>query len=382
MLVQLDQPMPEATGQQPATSGKSRRPRKRRRLIACLVLLVSTVFALAMGEFVARWYIEGSFLEAVDSVLGLRTAADPRATPPFVQDQELGFTLNPACKDVNSLCIRGEETLVDRPKSKFRVLVIGDSISWPLDGYVALFQQERGDLDIINASVPGYTTYQERLLLERNLMQLDPDLVLLQYCLNDNYRFLHRVTSKGRWLMTFEARAKLLPEGGGFLARLSRSSYLVYAVRRALYTASLNQSGVPWKTPIIDRAWNEACWPEEEQQIRAIADSLARAGIRFAVIAVPHENQLSADVLKRHPAKCVYPQTKLAAICRREHIPILDLHPAFVAAGETGLFKDRLHLSAKGHALALAQLTAFLSEHALVPAPPSDQRTGRSKHAK
>jgi hypothetical protein len=198
-------------------------------------------------------------------------------------------------------------------------------------------------------------------------MQLSPDLVLLQYCLNDNYKFLHRVTSKGRWLLTLEAKASLLPEGDGIGATLARCSYLVYAVRRALYSASLQESTLPWKTPLIDGAWDEASWATQEAHIRAIADTLASAKVRFAVFAVPHENQLAKDVMRNQPAKNVYPQTRLAVICQGAAVPYLDLHAKFAEASDGDLYTDRLHLSAKGHALTAEELDAFLTEHGLVP---------------
>ena len=54
-----------------------------------------------------------------------------------------------------------------------------------------------GAVEVVNAAIPGYTTHQERLLFESGLDDARPELVLLQYCLNDNHRFLHRFDAQG-----------------------------------------------------------------------------------------------------------------------------------------------------------------------------------------
>src|SRR5205814_9935542 len=45
--------------------------------------------------------------------------------------------------------------------------------------------ESRGDVDVINLAVGGYNTRQEITLLERNVGQLQPDLVLLGFYSND-----------------------------------------------------------------------------------------------------------------------------------------------------------------------------------------------------
>ena len=97
-------------------------------------------------------------------------------------------------------------------------------------GFVSLIRRKMGELEnqsiqVINASVPGYTTYQERLFLERDLLQLKPDLVLLQYCVNDNHKFLHMFNTSQRWLVTPKAAKALLPERASWISRWIYSSY-------------------------------------------------------------------------------------------------------------------------------------------------------------
>lgn len=72
-------------------------------------------------------------------------------------------------------------------------------------------------VEVLNGAVPGYTTHQERLWLETEFASLEPNLVLLQYCLNDNFEFLHRFEPGSSILVTEEAR------GGRLAAQLQRA---------------------------------------------------------------------------------------------------------------------------------------------------------------
>ena len=350
-----------------AARGAASRRRKFARLMLVLGSLVAT---LLLGEFAARWWIDGSFLEAVDSVFGLRTAAEPRHDGGLTADAELGFKLSPTLAGVNSRGIRHAELDLAKPPGQFRVFLIGDSIGFPLDGFFRHVEQHfeartERDLEFVNACVHGYTTYQERVFLERDLLDLAPDLVILQYCVNDNHRFLHRLTSKGRRLLTLEAKNHLFPSGDGFWPRLTRASYLVYALRKGLLSHQA-AGELAWEG--IERAaWTDATWPAQEEHVRSMAASVRAAGGRFVVLAVPHEDQLDPLHLARDREFVLKPQRQLAAICARLGVPFLDVHGALAAHRDEALFTDRLHLAPRGHELVGALVSTFLAEQALVP---------------
>jgi lysophospholipase L1-like esterase len=223
---------------------------------------------------------------------------------------------------------------------------------------------------VINAACHGYTTYQERLLLERDLLVLEPDLVLVQYCVNDNWRFLHRLTSTGRRLMTPEAKAYLFPEGNGFLGWLYRTSYLAYGVRQWLYGLGQRpRSDLPWQDDrAVAAAWRDETWIEQEQHFAAMAAAAHVVRGKLAVLAVPWEHQIDPALLARDAALARKPQRLLGAICARLGVPFLDVHESFVAAGDRRLYTDGLHLTAAGHAIVAAQVAEWLgAENLLLP---------------
>ncbi|MGB3965486.1 MAG: SGNH/GDSL hydrolase family protein [Planctomycetota bacterium] len=346
--------------------------RPRRRWPRLALAAATTAVTLAAAEFGARWFVEGSCREAVESIVGWRgvegRAAGSRQG--MVADDELGFRLSPDWPGVNALGIRHGELAMPKPAGTWRALLVGDSVGFPLDGFfadvrAALTQRSRRPLEFVNACVHGYTTWQERRFLERDLAPLQSDLVVLQYCVNDNWRFLHRLTSSGRRLLTAEARNHLFPDGDGAWPWLTRSSYLVYLVRRALLgRAAATQRA--WQGT-SRTAWDDASWPEQEANVRAMADCVRAGGGAFVVVAVPHEDQLDAAALAKDAAFVIKPQRALAAICTRCDVPFLDLHGPLLAQREAGLFTDGTHLSPAGHRLAGRELARFLIERGFAP---------------
>jgi lysophospholipase L1-like esterase len=338
-----------------------------------LVNIIAFSLLFAVGEFAVRWHLEGGAGAALSSFFARNESAGYHGTNSWlVTDVLLGYKLNPARPGINSLGIRHDEIGKDKPHDLFRVVVLGDSVAWDPTGFVTLLRERfaevrKGRVEVINAAIPGYTTYQERMLLERDLLAIKPDLVILEYCLNDNHRFLHRLNKSGKRLLTAEAERVLVPEGNGSLAMLLRSSYLLLEIRLHLLAFNFFSKGTfPWDARAdFSAAWQDRTWPEIEEHLRAMRDHLTRIDARFAVVAVPFEPQLQQALLDRDKAYTLKPQRKLTEICRRSDLPLLDLYPAFYANRNLVLYRDGIHFSRLGHELAAQQLLRFLEEEQL-----------------
>jgi lysophospholipase L1-like esterase len=335
--------------------------------------------ALAAEVGVRCWREKGIRAGFASLVDGRGTQIDPGTRGAFARDDELGYRLQPALEGVNRLGFRGPELPAEKPPGRFRILIVGDSIAWDADGFVtgleSRFRTEfHGNVEVFNASVPGYTTFQERVFLGRLIAPVAPDVVLLEYCLNDNHRFLHRLTEDGGWLLTPEARATLLPEGDGVAARVARWSYLAFEIKKRLLALQRRSGSVhPWESePDFGPAWKEETWPAERAEILAIQAETRAADARLLVLAVPYEPQLEPSLLARERDLALAPQAHLASVCRDAAIPFLDLAPAFESARTAHpsepLFRDRVHLTAAGHAVAAAALRDRLCAERLLPA--------------
>jgi lysophospholipase L1-like esterase len=325
-----------------------------------IAFVVPSVLLVFTAEFAVRWGATGGPMAALAS---FRPSDRDRATW-LTEDPDLGYKLNPAHESVSSLGIRHRE-LGPKARDDWRIIVVGDSVAWDSDGFVSHIR-DRLDADasrrfeVVNAAIPGYTTHQERILLERDLLPLRPDVVLLQYCMNDNHRFLHQLDEGGHWIITPEALA--IPP---WLPRWVAESYLVKRVHWRLLARSRaeRESGdaFPWReSPEFENAWRDETWPAQERLFRAMRDATARSGSRLAIVAVPYEPQLEDQALALDAAYTLKPQQKLAEAANRLGLPFLDLHPAFLRSRDRQLFTDQIHLTDAGHRLAADEIMAFV----------------------
>jgi len=85
---------------------------------------------------------------------------------------------------------------LQKPAREFRALMLGDSVtmgfgvtyaetfSAQLEGLLAARDRRFASHQVINAGVHGYSTFQEKRLLERSL-RFGPDIVFVGFCMND-----------------------------------------------------------------------------------------------------------------------------------------------------------------------------------------------------
>jgi len=178
----------------------SARKNRRRWLIALSGLLL----AFGLAELGLRWFHDVRIVERE-----WLNAAKPHAREVLAHifrrddDEAVRYTLLPGKEIVdggsryaiNALGMRGPETTRAKPEGTRRVLIIGDSYGFGLgvdqSWTVAAVLQRRFDalggphVEVLNQSVPGYHTGQELALLEREGFALQPDVVVLFYCWND-----------------------------------------------------------------------------------------------------------------------------------------------------------------------------------------------------
>jgi hypothetical protein len=168
-------------------------------LVNCLVFVV----LFAAVEFSYRIYRDG-FTKTVANLGSDRVPYSNLGVSNWVIfDDDLGYRLNRGGDTTNPFPIHHGEITIPKPEKDYRILYLGDSIPWDKHGFAEqskVLLSDKGRYDVINAAVPGYTSYQEVLLYEKYLKPITPDLVIWTYCLNDNHRFLHRFDEKAKML--------------------------------------------------------------------------------------------------------------------------------------------------------------------------------------
>lgn len=94
----------------------------------------------------------------------------------------------------NSHGMRDKEYSYEKPENTFRVAVLGDSFTWGFgveneDNYTEVMEKDLGkEYEILNFGVSGYGRGQQLLYFKREVMQFNPDAVIIMaYPGNDLY---------------------------------------------------------------------------------------------------------------------------------------------------------------------------------------------------
>lgn len=336
---------------------------------------VGLAIGLALGavEFYLRYQMLGSASAVwTELVSGAAPYSNVGSDGRVIYDPDLGYRLNPAQPKMNSIGIRNAEIEREKTPGRLRIIVIGDSVAWPEKGFVHLLSEKLGArAEVINAAIPGYTVYQERILLERYLIEYKPDLIIQQYCLNDNNRFLHRLTPKGDMIWTQEALRSLFPEEGDALAWLPNGSYLAVRLRLTYARWSKPRYDFPWDGAVdFVRGWQDSAWAFFREQFGLIRQTADSVNARLTVVMFPFAPQFRQDLLAKDEDYVLKPQRLMNEICAEAGVPLLDMYPVLKDAGGAELLPDRIHLSDEGHRITADALYEHLLANGLIPAVP------------
>ena len=345
-------------------------------------------FSISVGlgslgaELALRLRTESGLRGALRSFSDLKTPpSSDREDLPIIADPVLSFRYNPRLEDVNSLGLRNPEIELEKPLGKKRIVILGDSVTIHTygepntpEGLIAQLRNRIGERgEVINGAVSGYTIYQQRLMLEHELLRFSPDVVVVQHTLNDNQEFLHRYDESARLLLTEEARRAYAIHGDGTLDWLARHSYLALRVRVAWMALQKSNEKYPWdRYPGFPKSWQDESWEFVAEQLGVIRDLSASVDARVVVLSVPFGPQYDRPLLGQEREYVTKPQRKMKEVCTQLGLPLVDLFPLFEHEDGAELFYDFVHMVPKGHRLAAESLTRNLEELGWLAADPSD----------
>lgn len=288
---------------------------------------------------------------------------------------------------INSLGLRGPEIPVEKPRDAFRVLFLGDSITFGFGledsetfavqtGALLRARSSTKRVTAINAGVGAYTTWQELDYLRREGMKLDPDVVVLGFCLNDMVDLIGTEPGmvSGR-PMNFAFSN--VPHWSGLVrAVLSlRESRRTHAVLDSVVWARVDpfrDENSPlrgledvYRDPlpaVVEKAWARSL--ADLDGVRRLCQS---HGVAWVLMYLPMARQLVVG------GEEIQPEQHLSAWSDRHGVFFLDLTPAFRAevrrrGGDAGtLLFDEVHPKADGSTLIAEQIVTFMADKGLLP---------------
>ncbi len=272
-------------------------------------------------------------------------------------DPILRYVPRPGSIGINAYGIRDHDYPLARPAGGLRIVIIGDSVGYGFcnDGEVLgvdsvfpkqleqmLRQSSSRPVEVINLCVSGYDTVQEVEFLVQKGLALHPDIVIVAYCLNDDF-------DASAELMRFQANPQF-----GIDSAIGRSLVLKSHLARLIWLRH-------WRRPP----------PAPQGSV-----TRTEAGFqRLATLAREHGFQPVIVVFPLFEPAATYRwgqfHRNVAQVAARFNFPLLDLFGPFSAAtgGDLRALQGRCnreHPDERGHRAAAQAIQQFLEARGLL----------------
>lgn len=392
--------------------------RLKRYLPRVLVAALALLLVGALCEGLVRFFNleEPRFIEH-DPVYGTFHIPDQRGwwTKP----------VKPAYIEINSRGFRGPVRPYEKPPGLERIVIIGDSY---IEAFAASYEETLGhqleeslrakgrNVEVIALGVSNFGTAQEILLLEREGLRYQPDLVVLAFAHNDptdNYRKLSRDTDRPYFRLKADGSLERLPyhmrsKTRGPVRDWMRRNLRIFTFFPRHVRDSLRVirgkvgKASPWGThgPLESYQFYASTATPEGKEAWAVTLELIKefrrlteaAGARFVLMDIPFRYQVTEAeweiLLERYPERRrerddfanPEPQEILGELCRKESMRCLFLLPIFRGEGARSvrLFAEKdMHWNGEGNRLVARALEAFLEPSLPALKSPKDNLSSR-----
>lgn len=331
-----------------------------------LLAAAATLLALVLGEGLLALADRGS----LGLVSPLRVVGDRIGADITVPDDDLLVRLRPLSTflgyyRINERGWRGGPVAEELADDVRRIVCVGDSCTfgygldeqdaWPsqLQRLLDVAYAGVAAFDVVNTGIPGYSTWQNRLQVERQLPGLEADLVVLLPSGHNDITGALRFPDAERTAYNHSWQRRL--EETRWYRTLDQT-FAGASVQTVMATPPPGPPDAPW------RVSPEATRENLAAMARAVADQGAAA-----LLLVPAHRE---DAHRRTPAYGEHAE-RVAAAARALDLPALDLRPAFAAWAPAEPFIDPVHPDERGSAeIAWAVFRWLVAEGVLVPEHP------------
>jgi lysophospholipase L1-like esterase len=356
-----------------------------RKLLRKFVIALVAVAGFALlSELVARLAEPGP-MSLVDTNPYLPDAA---GVLPHVHKPDFRGRWDSTWYDTNSRGWRGGEVPQAKPAGEFRILALGDSCTfgkgvlgrqtWPrvLEAELSAGLPPGRSVRVINLGVNGYATRDYVHVFESVGRELDPDLIVVGYNINDfpnPVRSADNVVFHGEG--TKETVRSRLRRWLGPQLRDDLNRLAIYRFARATYYDLSRERDYAMMEAIANEKSSDQVegldlgFEHEADLMRRLVAGAAELDARVALFLFPYESMVYLQDSNRGP------EERVAALCERLSVPYVDVASAFRREAHATqpprkLFVrgDRYHPNSAGYALTGAALAESLRKLGWVPA--------------
>lgn len=306
-------------------------------------------------------------------------------------------------EQTNGIGLRNEPIGPKRP-GVLRILGLGDSFCYSnsVELKETFFKQLEdlgrqgpgGEVEVINAAVPAYSTVQEYRYLRRDGMRLDPDIVVLGFYVGNDFQDSYELfDSAGRPTIdvvegelraneNFPSARYDRQERALRTATLSLRSF--FSSHSELYVFLRERFGeVLWKMGLrnnppppdfcarVPSAAMEAGWARTRGVLDSVAVLCSSHNVRLLVVLLPTQYQVHPDLWTHHfttfgldpgDYDLDRPQRLMREYCEQRGIEYVDVLPAMRAHASSGhlFYPIASYMTPSGHRLVAAAVDAHL----------------------
>ncbi|MBI4882064.1 MAG: hypothetical protein HY812_20745 [Planctomycetes bacterium] len=269
----------------------------------------------------------------------------------------------------NSLGFRDEETTQKKPPNTFRIVVLGDSVTfgWGVEAaerFTDIVEAELAAralsgprIEILNLGVPGYEATHQAAVFEQKALALEPDAVLFVFNFND----VHFLEDESYLLQRgFDGRL----EERGFLARWLAGLLMESHVRTGLHAL------LPHLTDYSAYLSVFALLPGDDALLRDIYAHM-QDGIEIAAGLYEKAWRLGAERGVKVAVLDLYDFQPIAAQCRARNVPYASMcFDGFTSDLSLRNSPSDPHPNARCHALLAERFEQALRDLCLLPEVP------------
>lgn len=318
-----------------------------KRFLTNVAVLAATVVVMAAAFELACRTVADTGMQYDIEMWKYATAIKRIAADPAIGHEHTPGTaahLMGADVTINSLGLRNAEIEPEKPEGTTRILMLGDSIvfGWGVDQDKTMSVDLAHDLaaggfgpaEVINTGVGNYNTAMEVAYFLKSGAQLKPDIVVLNYFINDA-----EPTPTYTPVPWYAKRFYAYAVTGGAWDIVKRT--FLGGPEWKDYYAGLYADGRPG-------------WTVARDNIRSLAAYCREHGIRLVMTNIPELHEL-----KPYPFADI--NAKLAGLAQAENIEYLDFLPALAAEPPASLWVTAPdpHPNAKAHALMARALADY-----------------------
>jgi len=201
--------------------------------------------------------------------------------------------------EINSDGFRGPEYTLKKAKGVYRIVMLGDSVTmarlnkWE-DTLAQRIQNGLSGLcparkfEVLNMGVEGYNSIQELEMLKAKALKYEPDMVIVQYCLNDpdypeyyfNKNFLNRHSLAVR--------------------------YILYKMKKNRIKSERRKLGIKSDEDTYRYFYTTRCWDDARDAVLEIAKITDERGIKMVVLVVTELSIPVKDFKRGYPFRYIH----------------------------------------------------------------------------